>query len=200
MNTQGHEWEGAGTRRVGDRRSGEGEDFGTAEAGRTQRGGFYQTKPLGMKAGRDTTRLFAVIGGTGRRAGKFQIPSPKLQRNSNAQIPMAWRGTPPALPPCFGPWPKGWFGPAGQCRATPPFEIWSLDLLWNLELGIWSFSHTLSTENSGEPTTNGHPGTRMGGGWERAGSETGAPGDSALECRATLGRTRCAGGVPIAPW
>ncbi len=74
--------------------------------------------------------LFAVFGGTGRWARKFQAPSPKLQRNTKAQIPMVPRATPPALPPGFGPWPKDW----PQCRATPPFEAWSFFGTWELEL------------------------------------------------------------------
>ncbi len=105
--------------------------------------------------------LFSVEQGDGSGNSKLQVPSSKEIPKPKFQL--------------LGVAPRQRFRPdsdlgpragsvrlARQCQATPPFDIWSLELFWNLELGLWSFSHTHSTENSGEPSFMASSGWRRG--------------------------------------
>ncbi len=132
----------------------------------TNQGGMMGSPPQrrhGRRGLREYYRLFAIFGGTERRAGKFQVPSLKLQRNSKAQIPIVPLATPPAFPPGFGPWPKG--GPSAGRRLPLKFGVWSCFGIWNLG---FEASPTHATENRGEPFYQTKPlqndGSRAGAG------------------------------------
>jgi hypothetical protein len=62
-----------------------------------------------------------------RGSNSKEIPNPKLQTSNKPQAPNIKK-----------------LQGLNLLIATRWFEIWSLKLLWNLELGAWSFSPPLS--------------------------------------------------------
>jgi hypothetical protein len=60
-------------------------------------------------------------GASGKRGFKLQVPTSKLQRNSNDQPPNSLIAQP------------------GLAIGGDGMDDWNLEFLWSLVLGIWSF-------------------------------------------------------------
>src|SRR6185369_16663951 len=84
----------------------------------------FRGNTASTKAPSSSTKLQAPSTNHQAPSSKLQAPSSKLQRSSKAQAPN----------------PGASDGGAIRRRRV---EVWGLELLWSLELGIWSFSESL---------------------------------------------------------